>query len=112
MHKLLEYPFDVDEILAKKKRIKRELLEKDRFVDKNIAILGGSTTSEIKDILELFLLNYGIKPSFYESEYAQFYEDAMLQSGAGCVCARFDLYSYKQQKYTILSNVQQYGGGN
>ena len=45
---------------------------------KKIAILGGSTTSEIKNILELFLLNYGIKPTFYESEYNQFYEDAIF----------------------------------
>lgn len=28
--------------------------------------------------MELFLLNYGIKPLFYESEYNQFYEDGMF----------------------------------
>ena len=45
---------------------------------KNIAILGGSTTSEIKNVLELFLLNNGIKPDFYESEYNKYYEDALF----------------------------------
>lgn len=76
--KELEYPFDNDYILKKKKSIKKQLLEKDNFMEKNIAILGGSTTSDIKLILELFLLNQGIKPNFYESEYNQYYQDAMF----------------------------------
>lgn len=79
--KELEYPFDPDYILAKKKKIKRELLEQNiSFIDKKIAILGGSTTSNIKLILELFLLNYGIRPTFYESEYNQYYQDAMFDN--------------------------------
>ncbi|MDY3343432.1 MAG: HAD-IIIC family phosphatase [Lachnospiraceae bacterium] len=76
----LEYPFDADWILKKKKSIKRELLSREDavFLEKKIAILGGSTTNDIKNILELFLLNNGIKPVFYESEYNQFYEDGMF----------------------------------
>ena len=83
--KELEYPFDADGILAKRKRLRRELLaEKDAgsLIDKKVAILGGSTTSDIKLILELFLLNYGIRPSFYESEYNQYYQDAMFPNPA------------------------------
>lgn len=77
--KMLEYPFDSEYILRKKKKIKRELISNGcGFLEKKIAILGGSTTSDIKLILELFLLNYGIKPEFYESEYNQFYEDAIF----------------------------------
>lgn len=78
--KELEYPFDADWILKKKKSIKKELLHSDNgtFMEKRIAILGGSTTNDIKNILELFLLNYGIRPLFYESEYNQFYEDGMF----------------------------------
>ena len=78
MKKLFEYPLDTEYILRKKKFIKRELLQKDDFIEKRVAILGGSTTSEIKNILELFLLNEGIKPIFYESEYNKFYEDALF----------------------------------
>ena len=79
--KELEYPFDNDFILKKKKSIKKKLLENEnKFLEKNIAILGGSTTNDIKLILELFLLNYGIKPKFYESEYNQFYQDAMFSN--------------------------------
>ena len=77
--KQLEYPFDVDFILRKKKSLRRQLLEiSDSFVEKKIAILGGSTTNDIKNILELFLLNNKIKPTFYESEYNQYYEDAVF----------------------------------
>lgn len=79
--KALEYPFDSEYIIKKKKSLKKELLKQDvKFIDKNIAILGGSTTSDIKLILELFLLNYGIKPNFYESEYNQYWQDAMFEN--------------------------------
>ncbi len=74
----LQYPLDIDKILRKKKSIKKELLNKRNLEEKNIAILGGSTTSEIKNILELFLLDSGIKPNFYESEYNKYYEDAVF----------------------------------
>ena len=49
MKKELLYPFDANYILAKKKRIKRELLaEGERFVDKKIAILGGGIAVEFQ----------------------------------------------------------------
>lgn len=78
--KELEYPFDPEYILKKKKSIKNTLLADDKatFIEKKIAILGGQTTQNIKLMLELFLLNMGIKPSFYESEYNQYYEDGMF----------------------------------
>ena len=78
--KELEYPFDPDYILRKKKAIRRQLLERPdiKYIDKKIAILGGSTTSDIRQILELFLLDYGIRPEFWESEYNKFFEDAVF----------------------------------
>lgn len=78
MHKLLEVPFDAVTIMEKKKSIKRELMQKDNFIELRVAILGGSTTSELKAVLELFLLEDGIKPIFYESEYNKWYEDAVF----------------------------------
>lgn len=78
MNKILKYPLDCDYIMRKKKSIKRNLLERDNFIEKRIAILGGSTTFDIKDILEIFLLSEGIKPIFYESEYNKYYEDALF----------------------------------
>lgn len=79
--KELEYPFDGDRLLSKKKSIRRELLSQDtKFIEKKIAILGGSTTNDIKALLDLFLLNNGIKAEFYESEYNKYYEDAMFDA--------------------------------
>jgi len=75
---MLSYPFESKTILRKKKAIKKDLLLKNNLIEKNIALLGGSTTSEIKNILELFLLDNGIKPNFYESEYNKYYEDALF----------------------------------
>lgn len=75
----LKYPFDGSYLLRKKKSIRRELLsERTARLPKKIAILGGSTTHEIKLILELFLLDQGIAPEFYESEYNKYWEDAMF----------------------------------
>lgn len=75
----LKYPFDNAVILRKKKSLRRKLLsENTKRIVKRIAILGGSSTHDIKDILELFLLDYGIEPQFYESEYGQYWEDAMF----------------------------------
>lgn len=77
---MLEYPFNPSLIQKKKLKIKFELKDGQNLLKKKIAILGGSTTSEIKDILELFLLNYGIEPSFYESEFGRYWQDAMFDN--------------------------------
>lgn len=78
----LEYPFDSEFIRKKRIKLCKALLadEAVKYIEKRIAILGGSTTSEIKNMIELFLLNNGIKPSFYESEYNKFYEDGMFDN--------------------------------
>ncbi|MCI9361680.1 MAG: HAD-IIIC family phosphatase [Hungatella sp.] len=73
-------PFS-DQLLLKKKKIKRELLGRQiEWIDKKIAILGGSTTHDIRDGLELFLLHHGIRASFYESEYNQYWQDVMFDN--------------------------------
>ncbi|MBO5166190.1 MAG: HAD family hydrolase [Lachnospiraceae bacterium] len=77
----LEYPFDSEYILKKAKSIKKALLaDGSNRMPKKIAVLGGSTTHDIIKVLELFLLHYGIEPSFYESEYAQYWQDAMFDN--------------------------------
>lgn len=81
MKNLLSHPFDNKIIMAKKRAIKKDLLSSNKdFLKKNIAILGGSTTKDIKDILEIFLLKNSIKPKFYESEYGKFWEDAVFEN--------------------------------
>ena len=79
--KELEYPFDSQYLIKKKKSIKRELLASDKqFIEKKIAVLGGSTTRDIVLMLEIFLLNQGIKATFFESEYNKFWEDVMFDN--------------------------------
>ena len=75
----MPYPFDGTLMLKRQKSIKRTLLQRDiTYIPKRIAILGGSTTSFITSMLELFLLEEGIKPEFWESEYNKYYEDAVF----------------------------------
>ena len=72
------YPIDTKMLFRKKKRIKRELQEKPGLLEKKIAVLGGSTTFEVVEQLENFLLNYGISTEIYQSEYGQYWQDAMF----------------------------------
>ncbi|MCR4763981.1 MAG: HAD-IIIC family phosphatase [Lachnospiraceae bacterium] len=75
----LEYPFNSNDILKRARRLKRELLARGSGrLKKKIAVLGGSTTHDIIRAMELFLLDAGIEPEFYESEYAQYWQDAMF----------------------------------
>lgn len=84
--KELEYPFDAEYILKKRKALKKELLAQNETqsaqvcISKRIALLGGSTTHDLKEMLELFLLNTQITPVFYESEYNQYWQDVMFDN--------------------------------
>jgi len=74
---MIKYPFDPFELLRKKKSLKKELCRK-KMTEKKIAILGGSTFSEVMDMMELFLLDVGIKPIFYQSDYNRYYEESIF----------------------------------
>ena len=87
-----DYPFDPAFILQKKRALRRELLASEGLVPKKVAILSGSTVGEIKNILELFLLNAGIRPEFYVGGYALFYEE--LTFDADGALAAFAPVSY------------------
>jgi hypothetical protein len=69
---ILSQPFDVAKISAKRKQIKRSLLSQTATTPLRVAVLSGSTTSELVSILELFLLREGFAPVFHESEYGRF----------------------------------------
>jgi FkbH-like protein len=78
MINLLDHPFNNPMILRKRKAIRKELMQATYSRKIKIAVLGGSTTNELVNILELFLLKQGLLPSFYESEYNKYYEDALF----------------------------------
>lgn len=74
-----QYPLDIETLLRKKRRIRRELAAQNpNPLHKKVAVLGGSTTNEVADQLGLFLLQYGIEAEFYQSEYAQYWQDAIF----------------------------------
>ena len=75
----LNFPFDGKDIIRRRLALRKQLLADGCVrVKKRIAVLGGSTTNHIVSALELFLLNFGIEPEFYLSEYNKFYEDAVF----------------------------------
>ena len=77
--KELEYPFDAQYILKKRRALKRQLSEDGtERIKKRIAVLGGSTTDDIVSAAELFLLNNGIEPEFWQSEYNKSWEDGVF----------------------------------
>ncbi len=77
----LQYPFDAAFVLQKKRALKKELQAKQGLLEKKVAIVSGGTVGEVKNILELFLLNAGIRPTFHEGAYGLFYEDVVFDSG-------------------------------
>lgn len=79
MKDIFSYPYDSGFLLRKQKSLRKELKnDGSKRVPVKIAILGGSTADAVRDQLELFLLNYGLEPSFYLSEYGQFRQDALF----------------------------------
>jgi FkbH-like protein len=85
--KALRSPVAVGDILRKRQLLKKELLNQANLIPTRIAILGGSTTIEVRSMLELFLLAKGIQPTFYESGYNRYYEDVLFENP--------DLWSFK-----------------
>jgi FkbH-like protein len=76
----LRFPVVPATVLKKRHSLKRELLAQPHLIPVRIAILGGSTTSEVRSMLELFLLAEGLQPSFYESGYNRYAEDVLFEN--------------------------------
>ncbi len=71
------YACAVDDILMKRRSLRRELASRPGLPELRVAVLGGSTTEELVNFLELLLLAEGFQPVFHQSEYGRFYEDAV-----------------------------------
>lgn len=95
---ILSYPFDGAAILQKKRALKKELSQKPGLMDKKIAILSGGTVGDLPAVLELFLLNAGIRPSFYEGDYGLFYENLVFDSGALAAFAPDVIYIHTSRR--------------
>ena len=85
--KALRLPADAAAIVRQRLALRKELLTQTNLLHTRVAILGGSTTVEVKNMLELFLLANGIQPSFYESGYNRYSEEVLF--------ANPDLWNFK-----------------
>lgn len=64
-------------LLRKQKALRREL-QRPNMLQTRIAFLCGSTANEFAGFLELLLLEQGIEPVFYFSDYNKYFEEAVL----------------------------------
>ena len=79
---LLQWPFDGKALGRRRNALRRALLGRQGLMDRRIAVLGGSTTHDVVAFMELSLLANGIRPTFYESEYNQWWEDSVFGNPA------------------------------
>ena len=109
-----QYPLDTEQLLRKKRRIRRELMAQNPHpLKKKIAILGGSTTNEVADQLGLFLLQYGIEAEFYQSEYGQYWQDAMFGSPElDTFAPGYHLHPHDLAQYHAISDDTEQTPGN
>jgi predicted enzyme involved in methoxymalonyl-ACP biosynthesis len=77
----LSIPLNSGLILKKLTSIKERLLKKiDKKKPLKIAVLGGSSTDHIVEVLKVFLLNEKITSEFYQSNYNRFYEESVFKN--------------------------------
>ncbi len=93
----------IDDLLLKRRSLRRKLLERSDLRDLRIAVLGGSTTSELVDLWELLLLSEGFRPVFYQTEYGRYYTDTVL-SPEGIVAFRPELVYL----HTTVRNIEHF----
>jgi FkbH-like protein len=101
--KALRLPRTEAELLRERHALRKELLHQPNLIPTRIAILAGSTTSEVRNMLELFLLVQGIQPTFYESDYNRYSEEVLFENPA--------LYAFKPDIvfiHTTWQNVSQW----
>lgn len=99
----LQIPTSLADFIRKRRILKEEFLKEENLVPTRIAILGGSTTAEVRKTLEVFLLAHGLQPVFYESGYNDYWEDVLFEN--------LDLWNFKPDIvfiHTTWQNVSQF----
>jgi FkbH-like protein len=82
MQELLTQPFSGAALMRGAKKLARTLRERKDLRPLRVAILGGASSQELVTLWEIFLLNRGLDPVFWQSEYGRYYEDAVLDPSA------------------------------
>ena len=80
MLELLMQPFSGAALMRGGKKLARILRERKDLRPLRVAVLGGASSQELVTLLELFLLHRGFDPTFWQSEYGRYYEDAVMDS--------------------------------
>ncbi len=70
----------LDDVLMKRKGLRRRLSAQEDLKPIRIAILGATTANELIDLWELWLLQDGFAPTFYQSEYGRYHVEAVHDS--------------------------------
>ena len=79
----------LERLFTKRKALRRRLTAQEGLLPVRLAILGGSTTQEFAELLELHLLDSGFAPILYQSEYGRFEIEA-LHDPAGLIAFQPD----------------------
>ena len=66
-----------EDLLIKRRALRRSLSATPNLRSIRIAILGGGTTQELADLLDLYLLESGFLPTFHQSDYGRYETDAL-----------------------------------
>ena len=82
VHTKIGYPLDVAYLQRLHKKLRRTLKQSVSGPCLRLAILGGSTTNDVANYIELFLLNEGVNVEIYQSDYNQFYQEAVFENQA------------------------------
>jgi FkbH-like protein len=77
----MEYPIEAEKIIRAKRSLLKQLRAKEGLPEKRIALLSGTTIGDIKSYLEIFLLDAGIRPVFFEGDYGRYYEEIVFDDG-------------------------------
>jgi FkbH-like protein len=72
----------VDDIIMRRRSLRKELLQAEDLQDIRIAVLGESTTNELVNFWDILLLSSGFRPVIYQSDYDRIYEDTVHHSTA------------------------------
>lgn len=72
------HQYSTEELILKRRMLRRKLMESSDLRELRIAVLGGSTTNELVDLWELLLLAEGFRPVFHQTEYGRYYTDAVM----------------------------------
>lgn len=72
----------LSDLLMQRRSLRRKLGSRKDLQPIRIAVLGGSTTTEVVNLLDLWLLESGFSASIHQAEYGRYYVDAVHDTEA------------------------------